>query len=490
MINKSTQKVFNNSLIYTIGTLASKAIGFFLVPLYTNCMANSEYGVTTTIINFINTFSVVVTLSLSAALIRFYNDYDENERKVFIGSVTNIILINSFVIGLLLILLHPIFDSFMFPGIDFYPLLLLGFLSLAFEGVYLVFQYVLLAKQSGLRYAINSLIYLLINTGQTILYVAILDMGALGVILASCLTNLLMSVYGIISMYKQKMMVFAMNGAMLKKALKYSLPFLPHDLTTGLKVYSDKTVINNFLTYAISGLYTLAAQFSSLLGLVQNSINVAFRPWFIEQMNKGEEGKKEIKFMSCMIMSLYSFCSVGIAVFSKEVITVFSASSYNEAWMYIPVLVISQLITFIYYSHVQSLMYNIKYSRLVFACSLTGLCVNVLLSLCLVQWFNIFGILAAQVIANIVLSTITVVLSRKAEKVDFGLGKMILYVIVAVILSACGMVATFIFAKQFWLLLLVKVLLISLAFMIFIFKYRIEYIELFANVFIKKKLKK
>lgn len=71
MIDKSSQKIFNNSIMYAIGTIASKAVGFFLIPIYTYNMSNEEYGIATTIISFGATFGLVVMFSLSAAMLRF-----------------------------------------------------------------------------------------------------------------------------------------------------------------------------------------------------------------------------------------------------------------------------------------------------------------------------------------------------------------------------------------------------------------------------------
>ena len=111
MVNKSSQKIFNNSLLYALGTVASKAVGFFLVPIYTYNMSSEEYGIATTIISFVSTFGIVVMLSLRAAMIRFYNEYDTEEKKRFIGTIVTGVLANALLIGSLLILFNQLYAS-------------------------------------------------------------------------------------------------------------------------------------------------------------------------------------------------------------------------------------------------------------------------------------------------------------------------------------------------------------------------------------------
>lgn len=489
MINKSSQKIFNNSLLYAIGTVFSKAVGFFLVPIYTYNVSEADYGIATTITTFVSTFGIVIMLSLRAALIRFYNEYNDKEKQRFVGSITCFVIANATVICTLLCLLNNLYSPFLFKDIDFYPLVFLGVLSLGVEGIYLTYQSLLQAKQDGKGYSINSIIYLLIHAVAVVLFVWAFQMGALGIVLANLITNAGFAIYGIISMRMRGLMCFSWDKAMLLKSLKYSLPILPHNLSNNLNTYSIKLIINNFIGYASSGLYSLAAQFSTIISLVQSSINLAFRPWFIEQMDNGEEGRTQIKYMSVMIMSIYSFAAVLISLFSKEVVLIMSKESYADAWLMVPFFIISQLIAFIYYSHVQALMYNVKMSKFTVLCSLSGLVVNIIASLLLVGALDIYGILIASFLSQTVMAALTVIMSRRAEKIDFGLGKMILCIILASLLSGAGMLISIQNSGINLIEILLKLVIAIIAVMLFIFPYRKDFITLLMGL-IKRKTAK
>lgn len=478
MINKSSQKIFNNSLLYSVGTIFSKAVGFFLVPIYTYNVSDADYGVATTITMFVSTFGIVIMLSLRAALIRFYNEYSEKEKSEFVGTITTFVALNALVICTLLCLLHELYTPLLFKEISFFPLVFLGIVSLGAEGIYLVYQSVLQAKQDGKQYSINSILYLVVYAVAVVIFVWALQMGAVGIILSNCITNILFAIYGVLVMLRSRVMRFSWDNKMLYRSLKYSLPILPHNLSNNMNTYATKLIINNYIGYVLSGMYSLAAQFSTIISLVQSSINLAFRPWFIEQMEKEEEGRVQIKYMTVMIMAIYSFVAVLISLFCKEIVLLMTEKSYAESWKMVPFFVVTQLIAFIYYSHVQALMYNVKMSKFTMVCSISGLVVNVIIAMLLVGSFNIYGVLIANFVSQAVLATLTVIMSRKAEKVDFGLPKMILYIIMAIILSAVGMFISAQNSRINIIEILLKLVISVISFMLFIFPYRKDLLSL------------
>ena len=155
----------------------------------------------------------------------------------------------------------------------------------------------------------------------------------------------------------------------------------------------------------------------------------------------------------------------------------------------VPFFVLTQLVAFIYYSHVQALMYNVKMSKFTVFCSLSGLLVNVAVSLALVKPLNIYGILLASLVSQITMAALTVCMSRQAEKVDFGLGKMIFYILVAAVLIGAGMlVAMQNVGIGLWEILL-KLVILAAAFMVFIFPYRKDFVGLILGMLKKKSAK-
>ena len=480
MTNNSSQKIFNNSIMYAIGTIASKAAAFILVPIYTHNLTSAQYGIATTITTFVSTFGIVMMLSLRAAIIRFFNEYKDKERQVFIGTITITVIVNSVILSLLLILLRNFYVDTFFKDIPFYPYVLIGIISLGTEGIYLTYQSVLQAEQSGGKYSFNSFLYLMLNTVLTITFVVGMDLSVLGVVLANMLTNGLFAIYGLFTMYKNKYMIFVFDKKMFKKSIKYSLPILPHNLANDMNNYASKIIISNFLSYALTGIYSLASMFASVVNLVQSSINLAFRPWFMEQMGSGNEGRQQIKYMTEMIMALFCFISVSVSLFSRELVVLFASDDYYNAWKIIPLFIFVQLITFVYYSHVQALMYNVKVSKFTSVCSISGFLTNVFVSLLLVGRLGVYGIAIAQLSSKIILSSLAVIMSNRAEKVDFGLKKMVVFLICAAFICAFGVMFTNL--SGYGISVALRFFLVAVSFFVYIFVYIKDYKQLVSGL--------
>ena len=170
---------------------------------------------------------------------------------------------------------------------------------------------------------------------------------------------------------------------------------------------------------------------------------------------------------------------------------ILSSDSFLSAWTMIPILVFSQLITFVYYSHVQSLMYNIKMSKYAAVCSITGLVSNVVLSIVLVRYIGIYGIVVAQLLGQTILSAMVVILNKYAENVDFGLGGMIFMLVSSAVLMAAGVGLTFLIGNKISAIvsILLRALVVLLAFFLFIFKNISDFKLLLLGMF-KRKVKK
>lgn len=100
--------LIKNTAIFTIGNIATKLISFFLIPLYTNVLTTSEYGVVDLVIT-ISTIAVpLLTLNVMEAVMRFNLDKDVDHDKI--TKIGIIIFIMACMIGVFLIPVCECFD--------------------------------------------------------------------------------------------------------------------------------------------------------------------------------------------------------------------------------------------------------------------------------------------------------------------------------------------------------------------------------------------
>lgn len=82
MANNRNRYLMKNTIIFTLGNFGSKLISFFLIPLYTNVLTTTEYGVVDLVVTVVTVAVPVLTLNISESVMRFALDKDADKQKI------------------------------------------------------------------------------------------------------------------------------------------------------------------------------------------------------------------------------------------------------------------------------------------------------------------------------------------------------------------------------------------------------------------------
>ena len=96
MIINYLKKTGKHYLIYGLGNVISKMIGFILIPLYTRVLSTEEYGILSLMVVSLTISTIILTMGLQAALFRFYI-YDYSKKNQRIELVSTVIIFITFV---------------------------------------------------------------------------------------------------------------------------------------------------------------------------------------------------------------------------------------------------------------------------------------------------------------------------------------------------------------------------------------------------------
>ena len=86
-IQKEVLAVGKHSLIYLVGPAISRAVGFFLIPMYTKFIAPASYGVMALADILMGLAMMVLSLHVADSMVRFfYAEEDETQRKCIVST--------------------------------------------------------------------------------------------------------------------------------------------------------------------------------------------------------------------------------------------------------------------------------------------------------------------------------------------------------------------------------------------------------------------
>ncbi len=418
----SKKKVLKNAVVYTFSNIMIKAFNFFLLPLYTAYLSAADYGTTNLIKNFSGVMSIVCVFSSYAAVARFFADYKDDKdktRKLF-GTLITFTFLSGLCFTLLIVINRAFFIKYIFKGLSFFPTVLMAIIGVMFGCLYNMYQYILKGAEQATKSAITSIIYFFLMLALNIIFVVGLKMGANGVILATLITNILCTSYMLMSLLRHRLIKFGIDLSILKEVLKYSIPLMPHDLSTTISSLFSSVFINNSFNLSSLGLYSMASQFGDITDTVQSSVNTAFQPWFFVQMrDRSSSSNESIRKLSYTLVWLYSAFFLGIALFSQDVILLLLNENYILAWKLIPLIVVSYSIKTIYYFYVNVLFYYKTASKYIFIATLSSSILNVILSAVLIPRYSSYGSIAADIITMIVRVVIIVYISKKFDDIGY-----------------------------------------------------------------------
>jgi O-antigen/teichoic acid export membrane protein len=239
---------------------------------------------------------------------------------------------------------------------------------------------------------------------------------------------------------KSRLITLCIDTGILKEALKYSIPIIPHNLSTNIASFASRVFINQSGSLAYVGLYSVATQFAMLIDTIQASVNQAFAPWFFEMMNKKDEtGKNDIVELSHFLLIIYSLVYMAIGLFSQEVIILMTNRTYYMAWTVIPILVIAFSVKSIYYFYINILFYYKDAAKKIFIATIIGSFADIMIAFVLVPIFGMYGAALSFLVAKIAVVSIVVVMSRKYHDIGYRIPAMLKVIMPSLLFMGAGL---------------------------------------------------
>lgn len=327
------KQLFSFTLILGIGTVISKLMTYVvLTPLYTQYLTTEEFGVVELVVQTANMLMPLVSLGINQAVLRFGMD-GETDR----GSVLTTGLAVNLLGFIVFLLFYPLVR--MAPSFGEYALLMYIFVFCAIT--HYLFAYCVKSMHKAKLFTICVIIGTAITVVLDILFLAVLDMGIVGYILAIALSDLTCSIILIISGKLYKLIRFnKLKKTVTSAMLRYSIPLIPNSALWWITDYSDRYMVTLFVSESANGLYSLAYRLPNMLIMV---CGIFMDAWQMSVLSEKSRLERQ-KFFTNVFAMYQSIIFVGASALiagAKLVTRIIAADAFYESWQYIPALVIA-----------------------------------------------------------------------------------------------------------------------------------------------------
>ena len=389
---KSKKILMVNTGFYLFASLLPSLINIVLLPIYSFYVKPNEYGYLGLALTFSNAISLFFGYQLQVGLGRYYYDLSLNDFKSLLSTTfLFLLLINSPIF----ILIHTNIEllvDFIFPHMPsdhfslFHPALVHGAIVILNS----VLLTVLRIQQKAKQYMTISIISTLINVCIGIYTVIFKGLGAYGLIygqVAAAASSVLMAV-----VILKNLIVLRFDLKLFKPCFKYSLPLNPQSFFNYLFMYSDKIILEKFISGDALGVYFMADRISTLVKTIVTQFNAAFQPQFNELSSK--QGRSPaIAYTTSVAKVFLVILGTGIiifAIFSKELISTFLSNRYLNVWRYLPLLCVPYLFRALYTFCLSALLYD-KRTKLIATISFIAGLISLSLNITLIPYFGVYA---------------------------------------------------------------------------------------------------
>ena len=387
------KQLLKNTVIIAIGKLSTQIVSFLLLRLYTSKLTTAEYGTYDFLVTLSTFLLPIITMLMEESMFRFLIDAEDLKSKKRVITAT----IAYTTVGTIIFTL--------ITGIA------MGMMQYEYAIVFLLFiiSNILIGLSNALArgtgkiklYSFSNFILGASTIALNIVFIVGFKWGVNGLLWSNTVAN---SITAIVVLMKLHLPQFISKKDLDKKTmsemLRYSIPLVPNNLSWIIISLSDRLMLTWMIGANANGLYSIANKFPNIIYTFYGFFSTAWKESaarILKEENKVEYYNsiyKDIKFfLKAIVLGL-----IAIMPFAFPLLV---DSSYNEAYIYIPALVIS-----IYYTNMSNFYGGIftayKNTKIMGSTTVVAAIMNVVLNLVFIPRFGIWAATLSTLISNVI----------------------------------------------------------------------------------------
>lgn len=422
-----------NTLIYGIGNLATKIIGFILIPVYVKYFSISTYGVLG-LLEVTNAALVsILGLAFTQALYRWYWDeaFITKRKSIFFTTLSFLIVFLSFVIFISYFFIKD-FSSLLFGEINYYNLIFLVVITSSLQIITQTISTLIQLQQKAVLFTVANVFTLIIQLLFTIYFITLKKIGLYGIYYAQIISFCFYLI--IVSYFLIKNIELKFEILILRKMLAYSSPWLISNVAALIISISDRYFIRIFGEMGDLGIYQFGYKIANTVSvLVIASAQMAIFPMMFKKMNDPDAKRFYSKIMTYFTFGVMFFI-LFLNFYSFEIIKFLARKKeYWDAYGVIPY--ISLGLIFAMLKDLTSVPLQIeKKSTLVSKIIIFSAIVSLGLNWLIIPKYGSIGAAISFIISQFFYFLLMTYFAQKNYKINYEFVKVIKMIVVGIIL--------------------------------------------------------
>lgn len=447
---KKLKELLSDTLVYGISSVLARFIGYLLVPLHTDVFIPSEYGIISLVYAGLAFLNVIFTFGMESAYLRYAKDRDL-AKDVFKTLQTGLGALSSLLV-VLLVLVAPVLMPTMnleASGNQNLYWMMLGILW--FDTMVLIPFAELRLVRKQWHFAIFKTGNILVNVGLQFYLILGLNWGIEAVFFASLVASGLTAL--VLWVVTADMFSGSWDTPVLRKALRFGLPFVPAGLGFVINETLDRFFLGNYLSQStvadlyspdlipddIVGIYSASYKVSVFMLLLVQMFRMAWQPFFLRESDD-PEAPKTYRDVFRYYNVVAGICFLVVALFVQQIVQIriplldayLVGEEYWTGLHIVPVLLGAYWFHGWYMNFSAGIFIEEK-TKVLPVITLIGAGITIAANLALIPYFGMMGSAVATLISYAAMALLLYYQSIKIYPVDYQLlrafGMMLLAVL-------------------------------------------------------------
>ena len=385
-----TRRFLQSSSLYLIANLASRAVGFVMLPVYSRFLTPREYGSVELIELTIQVVSLCIGVqSIGGAMIRIFHDREDEKWR---AGVVSTALIGGFIFNIALALIGLLGAAPISRYILHVPnaesLVRMCAVAMMLANVVEVHLIYFRLRDWVERCVVYSLIQLFAAVALNLFFIVHLRMGVTGLLISKLITSGLGCIYLLARTVPEVGLRWSAEAA--RKMFTFGSPLVISNLAFFVIHFGDRWFLSGMRTMDEVGQYSLAYRFAFVVSLL---VGEPFgKVWNVTLYNYTSAPDWRVQFarVARYLTFVLCFTGLGLSIFGGEIIHRMAAPAYFAAAGVLPILILAYVGREIG-DFFRNVLYINKRSALVGRIALASAIVNTLLNVVLIPAWGMYG---------------------------------------------------------------------------------------------------
>lgn len=402
------QSIFKDMLKYAPSKICGLLGNILIVPIYTNLLSRSEYGVYSIALAVLSFLCIIFSDWVGMSGLRYFRQNQLSEQiPKYLSTLILLLFSNLFLMFLICFFFKEYFYSY-FTGITPKCFLFIMLLIIPVSVRALLFQ-VLRAQIKPGAFTVSTIINQLLTILLAVIFIRFYNLGAMSILLAMAISVSLIDILLVFQTKLYKHFSFQKpNFLILKSVCLYGLPIALTSLSVWIIEQSNKVITAHYYDLDTTALVGVAYGLTfPILLTILSVITIAAFPRIINLYEDNIDVRPVISRLTGYFLLISLPIATVMSLYAKDIIEIFSNAQYHNAHILLPYFAFAAV--FLCFTDYTTYQYHLAQKTYILTTlkvlsAVLGLCLNLIL----IKKMGLVGVGIAMLVSNIFYFLLTV----------------------------------------------------------------------------------